>query len=504
MQLKKFLNITSLLTMVWMLSACNPKEATIPEQQHIKNLPEISMMLNLHTPEVPNERIRLLLEEKTGTKLDIQWVPDNNYNDRLNTAFATGTLPDVVLMGFPTFLQYKDMIRDEQFWEIGPYLNEYENLRKLDSKTLTTTLVDEKLYTLYQGRPVSRQGIIYRKDWADNLKLTAPRSTEEFLEMARAFTEDDPNQSGKADTIGLVDRSDLMYGAFKTISSWFGTPNEWGMKDGKLLPEFMFEEYMQTLDFVKKIHENGYMNNDFPVTSKTDQRSMFKNGVAGMYVGSMEDVESLYLEAKEHNPSIEFDVHNYVEGPNGRYQIWGIPGFASVVLFPKSSVKTEEELKIILSFYDYLMKPEIANILIWGIEGEHYTVQNGKAKISEDRRSFEREVRPYLSMEIGEPETNGRLERFNEYEPAIKAQELNIDNEKYVISNPALTLDSETQLLDGERLSEMIEDATYKYILGQIDRQGFERTIETWKAEGGLKIIDELNAPRKTSRNLAQ
>ncbi|WP_347835768.1 hypothetical protein [Gracilibacillus sp. JCM 18860] len=87
-----------------------------------------------------------------------------------------------------------------------------------------------ELYTLYQGRPLSRQGIIYRKDWAENLGLEAPTTTDEFMEMVRAFTEDDPDGNGKDDTFGLTDRSDLIYGAFKTVSSWFGTPNYWGEK----------------------------------------------------------------------------------------------------------------------------------------------------------------------------------------------------------------------------------------------------------------------------------
>src|SRR5690625_1541216 len=45
----------------------------------------ISIMLNLHTPQVPNDKILNLLEEKTNVILDIDWVPDNNYNEKLNT-----------------------------------------------------------------------------------------------------------------------------------------------------------------------------------------------------------------------------------------------------------------------------------------------------------------------------------------------------------------------------------------------------------------------------------
>lgn len=47
------------------------------------------------------------------------------------------------------------------------------------------------------------------------------------MEVAKAFTENDPDGNGKKDTTGFMDRSDLVYGAFKTLSSYFGTPNYW-------------------------------------------------------------------------------------------------------------------------------------------------------------------------------------------------------------------------------------------------------------------------------------
>ncbi|SDY93554.1 putative aldouronate transport system substrate-binding protein [Evansella caseinilytica] len=454
----------------------------------------LTAMYNLHTPETPDDYLKELLEEATNTKLDIQWVPDGNYEERLNTAFATNTLPQVVPMGFNMFNQFKDAIRADQFWEIEPFLDEFENLRKLKPEVLDNTRVDGKLYSLYQGRPLSRQGLIYRKDWADNLGLEAPTTTEEVFEMARAFTEDDPNQSGKDDTIGLTDRNDLIYGAFKTIASWFGTPNYWGEKDGELLPEFMFDEYIETMDFVKELHESGYMNQDFPVTSKDDQQAMFKNGTAGMYIGSLPDVMSIYNDAKDLNPDVEYDVQNYIEGPDGEYGIWAIPGYASVVLFPKSAIATEDELRKVLAFYDKLMTAEVANLLIWGVEGEHYqVVDDGVETLEDNRQKIDTQVRPFLSMEIGEPETSGRYEMVATYEVKAKADALVIDNENYLIQDPTIVLDSDTYITHNDRLQQMIDDATYKYILRQIDLDGFNDVVEKWKNEGGNDIIAEFN-----------
>ncbi|WP_100406926.1 extracellular solute-binding protein [Bacillus solitudinis] len=501
---KKFLNFIVTLSLIFIvLVACNGNKNVSNSIEENANENKngqqeepytISIMAKLHTPETPNEKLLKLLEDATNTKLDIQWVPDNNYDERLSTAFATGSLPQVVAMNFNSFVKFKDAIRADQFWEVGPYLDEFENLSKLKEEILANTMVDGKLYSLYQGRPLSRQGMIYRKDWADKLGLSAPTNTDEFYEMLRAFSEDDPNGSGTNDTIGLTDRSDLIYGAFKTVASWYGTPNEWGEKDGQLLPEFMFPAYMDTLNFLREVHSNGYINQDFPVTSKTDQQALFKNGTAGVYVGSMADVEGLYNDAITLNPDLELDVQNYVEGPQGEFGVWSIPGFNGILLFPKSEIETEDDLRKILGFYDQLMTPEVANLLVWGVEGEHYTVKDGRALPNADnQKKIDTEVRPYLSLEIGEPETSGRYEGYFTYEVKAKAEELIKDNENYLIKNPTVTLDSETFIQNSERLKLIMVDATYKYILGQIDEEGFEKAITDWKNQGGDKVIEEFN-----------
>lgn len=481
--------------MICSLAACsNNNDATTDETDENK---PISIMVHLQTPEVPDKKIQNLIEEKTGTKLDIQWVPASNFDERLNAAFATGSLSQVLYVSdLDTFQQ---AIRDDQFWEIGPYLDDFENLSNLKPEILNNTMVDNKIYTLYQGRPLSRSGIIYRKDWADNLGLDAPTNIDEVFEMLRAFTEDDPDGNGRDDTFGLTDRNELLFGAFKTVSSWFGTPNTWGLQDGVVTPEFMFDEYMDTLVFFNELYESGYINKDFPVTSKNDQQDLLKTGKAGLYIGTMADVETMYNDATNLNPDVEFDVHNRIEGPTGEYNIFSIPGYSRMLLFPKSSVETEEELLKILDFYDQMMEKENADLLFWGVEDEHYTVNDeGLAEaIPENKQANDIEVRPYLSMEIGEPETTGRYRGLSSYEPKMKAEELQIDNEDFLVEDVSLGLTSDTDIRDGERLQEMINDATYNFILGQIDEEGFKNAVDNWKSQGGQKIIDEYTQSYK-------
>ncbi|KMK74715.1 extracellular solute-binding protein [Alkalihalobacillus pseudalcaliphilus] len=495
--MKKNLKLFSFLLAVTIgsstLIACNSGNSSTSNDDDFT----LSAMVKLHTPEVPDKRILDILEEKSGVNLDIEFVPATTYVEKVNTAFASGTFPHSIVLDLDLLTQYKQYIKDGQFWEIGPYLDEFENLSKMREDILENTMVDGKVYMLYEGKPLSRQGIIYRQDWADNLGLEAPTNIDEFYEMLRAFTEDDPDGNGLDDTFGLSDRNELTFGAFKTVASWFHTPNNFGIQDGQILPDFMFPEYMDTLDFFRDIHEKGYMNQDFPVTSKNDQRSLFTSGRAGVYVGSMGDVQSFHPNTVANDSNAVLDVHNQVEGPSGEFTTWSLPGYGNVILFPKSSIENEEELRKVLSFYDFLMTPEGANLVYWGIEGEHYEViDDNKAEVI-DSDLYNKEVFPIQTLEIAEEESSGRYEAHFTFEARAKAEELYADNENYLIDDPTIGLESETFLSQSAVLQRIIEDATYQYIIGDIDKEGFQAAIENWLNRGGQDIIDEFTASYK-------
>jgi putative aldouronate transport system substrate-binding protein len=462
---------------------------------------EFTVMLPLNTADQPTDVILKEVEKLTNTKLTYNFFPADTYEEKLSASFATGSLPEVVYMkNQATFIQMKEAIRDGQFWEIGPYLDEFENLKKLKEPILKNTMVDGKLYSLYIGRPLARQGMIYRKDWADNLGLSAPKNVDEFYEMLRAFTYDDPDGDGVNNTIGLTDRNDLVYGAFDTVASWFGVPTNWGFKDGELRPKFMFDEYIEVMDFFKKIRDNGLMNQDFATTSKTDQVNLLTSGKAGVYVGSMQDINSLHKDTQANNPNAELSVHALIEGPGGKLSTWAIPGYNNVVLFYKGAIKDENKLRKILAYFDKMMTPEVSNLMYWGIEGVHYEVVDGKAKASSDSDLINRDVKGYKDSVIGESETNGSLPPYIDLPARQLAEELILENEKIAIHDPTAALDSATYNEKGLQLDEIWKNATYQYIYGQIDKAGFQAAIDDWLKRGGEDVIREFNEAYKAAQ----
>ncbi|WP_438444465.1 extracellular solute-binding protein [Gorillibacterium sp. sgz5001074] len=456
---------------------------------------KITMMGNLQTTEVPSDKIEKLLEQKTNTELDIQWVPDGSYDEKFQAALATSSLPQVAyLKNNSSFALFRDSIKSGQFWEIGPYLKDYPNLSKLDQNVLNNTKIDGKLYTLYQERQPARMGLIYRKDWADKLGLAAPKNMDEIYTMLKKFKEADLAGGGK--TIPLSDRNDLYYGSFKLFSTFFGTPNGWGEVDGKLVPEFMTKGYTDTLKFFRKIHQEGLINQDFPVTSKTDSQNLVYTGRSGLYIGAMAEVKSFFDKTTKNVPEAQFEVTNDIVGPDGKKVTWGLGGYGTLVLFPKSSVKTEKDLKAILSVMDKFYSPEIADLLKYGSkEDGHYTLKDGKVVPNTDAKLIEKEVRPYLNLALADS-TNVTPSFFS---MAVHEKANNLSNEavKFMITDPTLPLDSKTNNEKGARLADQIKDATYQYVLGKIDDAGFQKAVDKWKADGGQKIIDEYNEQYK-------
>lgn len=112
-----------------------------------------------------------------------------------------------------------------------------------------------KLYGIPMVKDIARKGVILRKDWLDKLGLQVPQTTDELMQIAKAFTEEDPDGNGSKDTTGFIDRSDLVFGAFKTLGFYFGTPSSWDVDDsGKVTPEFESEGYVKAMEYMKELY----------------------------------------------------------------------------------------------------------------------------------------------------------------------------------------------------------------------------------------------------------
>lgn len=479
-----------LLIAVSLLSGCINRETKLKATS--EDRPFLSILAPLHFPQPPSKEIVAEIEEKTDVRLDLRWVPEGVYTDKMMTGLTTHSLAKVSFVKFSDYHLVKNAIRSDVFWEIGPYLAEFPNLSQLNQDILDQAAVDGKIYGLYTERPSSRQGLILRKDWLNRLGLEEPQTLEELYEVLRQFTYGDPDGNGKQDTLGIVDRNDLVYGIFKTLSSYFGTPNNWKIEGDRVIPEFMTDEYMNTMNYVKKLYDEQLINLDFPLTSKEVQRDRFIRGEAGVLIGSMTDVQRLSIEARAMNPNADFTLVNRIKGPYG-YKVWSIPNFNGLYLFSKKMIPTEQDLKVALGFFDRTMDRDVANLMMYGLEGRHYKTENGKVILPEETSQLRvNEVNPLYSLMIADISNPNLMDVAQKEHLTQIAEQLSKDNEAFLVDDPTVRLSSPTYDEKSAELSTIISDATYNYILGRIDAEGFQQEIERWKQSGGQTVIREF------------
>lgn len=500
----RVIRFTLQLGMVLMLAVtaagCSSQPSLMNEDPQTKGKPaaasaDISLMLVLNQDDPPKDTILQELQSMTNTKLSISWVPDTIYSDKMVAAVATGTLPKIVQIKAVDVKQPSIVngIRSGQFWEIGPYLKEYPLISKYINPTIMSNAsYFGKTYGIYWERPQSRQGIQFRKDWLNRLGLQEPRSIEDVYEVLKAFTYGDPDGNGKQDTYGLIDRNDLVYGAFKNIASYFGAPNSWGLVDGKLTPDFMTPEYQAAMKFMKRLYDERLINPDFTVTSKVQQEDRFIKGEAGMMISNVL-ASSVQYRIQKLNKDAEVDIVNRIKGPKGE-RIWGGSGFGGLFLFPKSSIRNETELRGVLAFFNSLLSEDVNNLLTYGIEDRHYKLNEDRKtiKIFPDTQTLrEQEVEPYANALRTFDIRYLQLEETSEMQNKI--QRMIDDNAKMAVNDPTTSLFSQTQAEKGAELQTIITDATYQFILGKLDERGFAAEIERWRKSGGNQMIDELN-----------
>src|SRR5690625_5188612 len=97
----------------------------------------------------------------------------------------------------PSFIQ---AARDGAFWDITDYIDDYENLSQLNDIIRNNISIDGKIYGLPRTRPLGREAVSIRKDWLENLGLDMPETIDDFYEVLKAFTNDDPDGNGEDDT----------------------------------------------------------------------------------------------------------------------------------------------------------------------------------------------------------------------------------------------------------------------------------------------------------------
>lgn len=455
------------------------------------------------TPPEEGNPVEEALAEIAGVDLDIRWVPNSDYGDRINTVLAGDDIPHAVVIQQKTqaFVQSAEA---GGFWDLTEYVRsgDYPGLVSENPEVEMNASVNGKVYGIYRARDVIRSQIVIRKDWLENLGLEVPTTTDELREVARAFTEDDPDGNGQDDTYGIIIPSWSGIGngsPYDAFDVWFGSGNLWVEQDGELIPSFTTPEWKQAQDYARDLIQSGYVNADYATFDGANWNTPFLNGEGGIIIDVSSrgpQIINLFRENDESTYDQYVEIAGAVEGPNGHFAM-PTPGYAGFIAIPKDQVPTEEELKQVLQILSDWNSEEAQILMNNGIEGLNFEVEDGYAVTNPDEQALTDHVTgayAQLGMNVSgykaysaAPQTDYDREML-EKRRALEAADL-----ERAVFNPAAAFVSETYMSRGTQLDNIISDARIQYAAGQIDEAGLQAAIDQWHASGGNEVIAEMN-----------
>ncbi|WP_261301475.1 extracellular solute-binding protein [Paenibacillus andongensis] len=390
---KTFNVLLSTVLMGSVIAGCSTKENTATPSDKpaattdnkANDLTPIKMtFFDKNTGDAFTNEVAKEITKRTGVTIEIQ-QPTGNPSEKLNLMLASSDLPDLVLMDRGGDIVSKYIAAgaiiplDDLIAKYGP------NVKKMYGDTLKKTrFTDGKNYYLSnwygpENEPVF--GINMRKDW---LKEIAPDKAE----GGKPFTADEFEALLKdfKTKLGKADGKDVFPMSFngENMGAVLGTfKGMWGMKtyyedNGTLKYDVKDPKYKDMLMYLNKLYREGLIDPEWPVNKKQTWEQKISNGLVFASPGAYWDFGT---------PN---GVLKKAGGPEKQlypYKLVG-PGVdpAKTTLGPKSSLgwdaiaitKTNKNPEKTMKLIDFLASEEGQYLLMWGIEGVHWDMKDGK------------------------------------------------------------------------------------------------------------------------------
>ena len=234
-------------------------------------------------------------KEDLGLEIEHEWtVMEAEYTTKLNLAIASGEIPNVLYI--QTQSQLNDLVRAGLVTDLTDL---YEQYATPETKELLSGDGGISLgYSTYDSRLMALPAVdstIYqisllwiRQTWLDNLGLEAPTTMDELVDIARAFTFDDPDQNGKDDTLGLA-FCDGLFGGAVALNGFFNGfhayPQTWLQNDGTIAWGSVLPETKDALAVLADMYSQGLLDPDFAVKDSGRVLEEVKGRQFGMFFG---------------------------------------------------------------------------------------------------------------------------------------------------------------------------------------------------------------------------
>lgn len=451
-----------------------------------------------------SEEVKKAAEDFTGVDVDFTWVANDSYSDKLGiTLMDKANMPMVITFGSSLNSSLLQAAEDGAFWDLNDFIwdeEKYPYLSQLDKNVCKAFTVNGQLVGVYRARPIGRNGLSYRADWAEKLGLSEPKTIEDVYNMMYAFTYDDPDGNGIDDTYGLA--MCKYTGPFDIMQTWFGVGNGWVEKDGKLVPVHQTEEYMEALNWFKKMYEDGLIYSDWATRDTNTWTDSVKNGECGMYVDVLDNGRSIWDYFENNSiPAVTGDgnasmklIGGIAKEEGGDPHTLATSGHSGCFLITKAGAKTEEDVEACLRYLDRMNSQEMRRLMNYGLEGRDYEIDE-EGYIVDLLSDMEASAKPQSGLNQTGPNLTSLNPNVKQNERQLTATAVIESNVKIAVHNPAsgYLLGSSVYAESGSDLNDIISRARTQYIVGQLDEEGLKEQFKVWEQRGGNDLIEEIN-----------
>lgn len=347
---------------------------------------------NLIPDDLGLEAVEERFKELTGVELDATIPPHQQYTEKLQVIAASGDMPDAWQVSFPHFVNFA---LEGVNVPLDDYVAQSNNIKRFPDNHLKPYQVKGQQF----GVPFNAGGgtvTFVRQDWLDVLGLDSPTTIDEFIEVAKAFTFDDPDQNGRDDTIGytsLVGQGYTLYWSNLFQGATFGFVRE----DGTWIDGFVQPNMKRAIERVRRGYEEGWIDSEIFTNQTSTCRNKFFQGNAGLFTywaGSWGQVmHERTVEAV--GPQADVVALPPMEGSH----YWNRTSVPICV-----SVKAEDPKFVFDTLIDQLWdQGDVQFLFIHGVEGVHWTKENGRyeklPQLSNPERTFKKTfIHPELQI----------------------------------------------------------------------------------------------------------
>jgi len=441
------------------------------------------------------------LSEMSGYDLNFEFVPAEDYNEKLPVLFASGDLPDIIQTDGIKSSLHKGALESGVFLELGPLLEEYgENIMKNVPEGMWESpriSKDGKIYALPDPASTSSSLVTFiRKDWLDKLGMEVPETLDDWLEYFEAVKQNDMNENGNSDDeYGYYLRQNynqLFFGAFGV------NPDAWHIRDGEMIPDMITTEMKPAIEFYQELYSKGYINDDLFTIGVDDRGNNIKQGVAGSYTFLVEGFKTYGDPDNFSESDVEVILVPPPVGPNGESGL-GLEedGIFSTRVIPADTENAEK----IIKFWDWAWSSEEAETFFnFGIKDHNYTVEDEEVSYDESAPvNAENFMSAFYSVTLnirGDSRLNAEVLDHSPYgdvtEEGLKLiEEYSMQDESKHM--PLLeSFETNPELVPGLGDGTLFLEMFAKVITGEEELDpAFDEFVEKWKAHGGEEAIEE-------------